>query len=268
MLKILPLDSSFGAEVIGVADAVRSLRTESPDPSLGRALDTALVDHKVLVARGAHLGPEELLFVARAVGEPTVHPLFPHLEGYPPIVEVINLGPEIKATSVWHSDVTFEQEPPSVTMLSAQTLPDRGGDTLFADTEAALDSLPISEVVDLQASTARHEGLGVALLTGSDEAPASTHPVVRTHPVSGRRSLFVNDAFTTAIIAGPATCDRSGIHELVVRATQDRFLLRHRWSAGDLVMWDNRSTLHFHEHDYGWAERRLIRVTLAGDRPT
>lgn len=260
-LTIIPGDDVLGAEVQGLDTAGLA------DDELRSHLSEALVDHKVLVARGAGFDADDLMAVGDALGEPTEHPIFPHLDGYPPIVEVINLGPEIKATSVWHSDVTFEAEPPSVTMLSAMVLPEGRGDTLFADQEAALHTLPAELLAEIDGASALHVGTGAALLTGSSEAPSAQHPVVRTHPRSERRSLFVNDAFTTEVLGLPGDRGSELVRDLVTHGTGDEFVHRHRWQPGDFVIWDNRSTLHFHVHDYEWAERRLLRITLAGDRP-
>ncbi len=169
-LRVTPGADVLGAEVDGLDPASLT------DQAARDKLMAALVEHKVLVARGAHFDAADLMTVSSALGEPTVHPIFPHLDGYPPIVEVINLGPEIKATSVWHSDVTFEPEPPSITMLAAQVLPAGRGDTLFADQEAALEALDEATAADIADARALHIGTGGLLVESRELYEAVVEP--------------------------------------------------------------------------------------------
>lgn len=261
VLRIEAMQAPLGAEITGLGPGGECTEAEVALIAAG------LVEHQVLLCRDMAMTPQAFCDFADRLGTPSLHPIFPHLPGFPPIVEVVNLGPELKATSVWHSDVTFEQRPPSVTMLAAQVLPEGQGNTLFADTQGAFDALDADLAREIRGRQAEHIGAAAALLTGASTAPTAIHPVVREHPSSARPSLFVNDAFTTRVLDMDDADGRQLVDRLVRHATSAEFVYSHQWQTDDLVLWDNRSTLHFHVHDYGWAERRLLRITLEGDAP-
>ena len=187
-----------------------------------------------------------------------------------------------KYNTNWHSDVSFDEKPPAGSIIRAVKLPDVGGDTLFASMYAAYDNLsaPIKELVeDLKAF---HEGvprfswslLDPAHPTGREklakmkaECPGAIHPVVRRHPETGRKALYVNRSFTTRIMGLSDIESRNLVDLLCEHCEQSSFQVRWRWSEGDVAMWDNRCATHSASMDYGTGHRVMHRVTLKGDRP-
>jgi alpha-ketoglutarate-dependent taurine dioxygenase len=271
---ITPITGRFGAELVGD----RLDGTQNGPELLG-----LLHEHGVLVARDQHLTPAEQVALARSLGEPTpAHPVVP---GHPDHPEVLVLdGAAGGRNARWHTDVTFVAAPPSASVLVSDHVPDHGGDTLWADMRSAYDALaaPLRRLVDgLDAvhriaplaywgepfDTALHRDDAAQLFRRSLEVPPVVHPVVRVHPVTGRRNLFANPGFTSHVV-GLSRIESDGLLDLLHRhATQPEFTLRHRWRPGDVVIWDNRATMHYATDDYGEAERRMRRVTLHGEAP-
>lgn len=281
VLEQSTLTASIGSEVHGV-----DLAAPLDEPTVA-ALRALLVARKVLVLRGQHLTPGELRDAGRRFGELTAaHPVLPPLD--PEHREVLEIDATRSRTDpayrdeyeqdTWHTDVSFMPDPPLGSLLLGVVIPPAGGDTAFADLEAAYRSLsaPIRRLVD--ELEAEHDGQGEfgALLrrrpgTWNDRpltalAPV-VHPVVRIHPESGERGLFVNPTFTTKILGLSRLESRSLLELLHRHATAPEHVVRHRWQQGDVVIWDNRSTMHVGVRDYGEAHRVLHRVTVRGDVP-
>ncbi len=248
-----------------------------------------LVDRKVVVVPAAFLDPAELVAFARNFGELTVaHPVMPGLDEYPEVLEIdatkSREDPRYRdeyENDTWHADVTFMERPPLGSMLSAVVIPPAGGDTVFADMEAAYASLSPSFRAFVDGLNAVHDGrteFASFLRTNPDggtwEGKRFTtlepvvHPLVRTHPESGRRSLFVNPTFTSHVAGLTRHESDALLAFLYQQATAQEHLVRLRWHEGDLVFWDNRSTMHYAVRDYGDAPRVMQRVTLRGDRPS
>jgi taurine dioxygenase len=253
------------------------------------AVRAALVEHKVLVFPAQHLTPSQLVAAAAQFGELTpAHPVLPPIDAaHPEVLEIdatrSRLDPRYRdeyENDTWHTDVSFMPDPPLGSLLSGVVIPDVGGDTAFADMHAAYTSLsaPVRRLVDgLGAEhTGAHEFAGFlrdnptgGMWSGRRFTVLEpvVHPVVRAHPESGRPSLFVNPTFTTRIV-GLARHESDAVLELLYRhAVIPEHVFRHRWSTGDVVFWDNRSTMHLGVRDYGERHRVLHRVTLAGERP-
>jgi alpha-ketoglutarate-dependent taurine dioxygenase len=237
----------------------------------------ALLRHKVVWFRGQSLDAQALTTVAAAFGPLTeAHPVEPALEGHP---EVLPLDSEEGARAdVWHSDLTFQECPPMGALLHAVEIPAVGGDTLWSDTAAAYRSLSAPLRGFLDGLTAVHSAEkaggyfaardttdGVAVEQTS--AQISHHPVVRTHPETGERGLFVNPLFTDKI-DGMRRRESDTLLALLYEAmTSTQHTVRWRWAAGDVAFWDNRCTMHYALLDFGSARRHMLRVALAGDRP-
>jgi taurine dioxygenase len=248
-------------------------------------LNSSLVEHKVLFFRDQHLDPTQLVRLASVFGELTpAHPLVGGLDDAHPEVLVLDstnyllgVGDNAGSTSYnnrWHTDVTFAQTPPAVTVLSAVVVPAFGGDTLWGNLEAAWDALPADLRVDLESARAVHwTGKTFERMRANAEGAETlkeiaevTHPLVRVHPESGKRSAFVNPTFTKTIEGwDPLEADRilSLIYEI---ASSPECTVRWRWQAGDVAIWDNRSTMHYASADYE-GRRLMHRVTVAGDLP-
>jgi taurine dioxygenase len=273
-LELEPLGPSFGVVVHGV-----DLR--SPTDAQVQALQRALVDHKVLFFRGQDLTDADQVAFASRLGRLTAgHPVAAAASGHAEIYPIDSTDPEFSFSDVWHTDVTFMETPPAASVLRAVILPDTGGDTSWADSQLAYDSLsePVRRLVD--GLTAVHDGnreWGAYLRrhggrgnewdgrTVTELTPVE-HPVVRVHPESGRRGLFVNPGFTSHI-AGVSEAESRGILDLLyAHLTKPEHTIRHRWALGDVGLWDNRSTAHYANNDYTQA-RVMARVTIRGDRP-
>jgi alpha-ketoglutarate-dependent taurine dioxygenase len=271
-----------------IGTVVDGLDLRALDGDTVAELRDLLVDRKVLFFPAQHLAPLELVAFASRFGELTAaHPVMPSLEGHPEVLEVdatrSRLDPRYRdelENDTWHTDVSFLPTPPLGSVLQAEIVPAAGGDTAFVDLQRAYETLsePLRTVVD--DLTALHDGrpaFGRFLAVNDDAitwdgepiedlAPVE-HPVVRTHPESGRRGLFVNPTFTSRIVGLSALESRRLLELLYEHATAPENQVRWHWSEGDIAFWDNRSTLHHGVRDYGDAHRLMRRVTIRGDRP-
>lgn len=281
-LDLVPLTGTFAAEVVG-------LDLRQPLGELATELSRALAEHKVLVFRGQHLSPTELVALGRQLGELTdAHPVLPPLDAeHPEVLEIDAIrsrtDPRYRdeyENDTWHTDVSFKPDPPLGSILSGVVIPPYGGDTAFVDLQHAYDTLsaPIRRLVD--ELDAEHDGRHefARFLAEHPEGgrwngerftvlEPVVHPVVRAHPVTARPGLFVNPTFTTRIL-GLSRDESKALLDLLYRhIVQPERTFRHRWQQGDVVMWDNRATLHMGVRDFGEAARVLHRVTLRGAVP-
>lgn len=271
-LEITPMSPVFGAEVSGVdlADGV--------DDATFSVLYEAWLTYGVLAFQGqSRLSADSQVAFARRLGPLHAHPAAPtdHENDAVFVIRTHRDSP-ISNGNGWHSDVSCDEEPPSATMLQVHLLPDcGGGDTLFADMEAAYATMPATDRQRLWSLSAVHTSdhvyPGRYVERGTDETsvytPSAVHPVVRTHPETGRRSIFVNPSFTVAIDGmSPADSDTvlGNLHE---HCTRPEFQIRYRWAPHDVLLWDNRRVQHFAIWDYWPHERSGHRVTVQGTRP-
>ena len=270
--NVSPITGVFGAELTN-----------------GRLLDDAydsawftqlLADHRLLVLRDQNLTHAEQVAFAHSIGEPTpAHPVVP---GHPDHPEILVLdAAQGGRNAMWHTDVTFMPTPPAASILVADSVPESGGDTMWADTRSAYEALaaPLRTLVDGLEAIHRITPLAYwgepfdsalgredaqQLLDDSRKVSPVVHPVVRVHPVTGRCNLFVNPGFTSHIV-GMSRVESDGLLQMLyAHMTQPAFVLRHRWRVGDVVIWDNRATMHYAVDDYGSSERRMRRVTIRG----
>lgn len=269
-LELRPLTPTIGAEVYGV-DCAGPL-----DDDLVAAIRAAWMQWGVIFFPDQRLTPEEQVRFASRFGEATEgHPVEPTLDTNPNVLPIDSVKDR---TNFWHTDVTFMSRPPMGSLLLAVVLPDVGGDTMWADTRAAYDTLaePLREFCDTL--TAIHYDPHYAQVVADGRAnewdgvklerlwPVE-HPVVRLHPETGRRNLFVNPQFTVGLKGFPGPQGAAFLRMLYDHMTQPEFVVRYRWQPGTLAFWDNRATMHFGIYDYGDDRRVMHRVTLRGDRP-
>jgi alpha-ketoglutarate-dependent taurine dioxygenase len=264
----------FGAELVGGRIA------EAFDADW---LLAVLEQHLVVVLRDQHLTHAQQVALARALGSPTpAHPVVP---GHPDHPEILELdGAAGGRNARWHTDVTFVPTPPAASVLVGDVMPPYGGDTLWADMRSAYDRLaaPLRTMIDGLEAVHRISPLAYwgepfdsamsredaqQLFDQAATVPPVVHPMVRVHPTTGRRSIFVNPGFTSHVVGFSRHESDNLLRLLYEHATQPEMLVRHRWRAGDVVMWDNRATMHYAADDYGTAPRRMRRVTLRGDNP-
>jgi taurine dioxygenase len=271
-LEISSISPIFGAEVRGV-----DLSAGIDGPTF-ESIHRAFLDHGVLFFKDQALPMSEAtqMDFGRRFGQLHIHPAAPG-SGEDNAVFVIHTHRDSKVANGngWHSDVSCEDEPPMATMLQMRQLPQSGGgDTLFASMEAAYATLPKSDREVLKGLQARHTSehvyRGRYSDRGVDDAgvayPSAVHPLVRTHPETGRPSLYVNRAFTTEIV-GRSPSDHL-LQRLLDHVERPEFQLRYRWDINDIALWDNRCLLHYALWDYWPHERMGHRVTILGDRPT
>lgn len=263
----------LGAEISGV-----DLREPLPPATL-HAFEAALIEHKVVMLRDQHLTTEQHVALSRKFGDLEVHPMRPQGE-FPEILVLDNHKDNpVLSTDVWHSDTTFRKTPTKYTILRCQIMPKLGGDTLWANMEAAYDGLGSSFKTMVDGMRAVHDFQNFRVLfknTDEDRAklrkmedlfPNPSHPVVRTHPVTGRKSIYVNPQFTLRIEGLKPAESRAILDVLFAQALVPEYQFRLRWAPGTIVFWDNRSTQHYAANDYYPERRRMERTAVIGDVP-
>ncbi len=268
------IGASLGAEISGI-DLAQPL-----DDAAIEELRAAHAEHEVLIFRDQEITTEQQKAFARRFGKLTVHPFAPsEAEARELIVFDNDADNPPWGTDVWHSDETFRAEPPMGTMLRAVIVPEIGGDTMFTSMSAAFEGLserlqnfvcgleavhdfkPFRQLFSGDADSRR------SLRDFEERYPPATHPVVRQHPVSGRKVLFVNPNFTVAIKGMEEGESRSLLDQLFRQAVVPEYQIRHHWRPNTLVFWDNRAVQHYAIHDYYPQRRKMERVTIKGDRP-
>lgn len=231
-------------------------------------LNDAFCRHHVLVFPGQTLTPEEQMEFAARWGELVRHP-YASMANHPEIIELKNRGKRADVNQHWHSDMTYNVEPPKLTMLYALETPTLGGATAFANQILAYEELSDGMRALVDTLRAEHNAVGLAGIYGEDpaEAPRAEHPVVRTHDETGARALYVCKAFTRKFLGWSREESQSVLDYLYRHGTRMEFQARHQWRPGDLVMWDNRCLLHYAVHDHGDEPRTIHRVQVAGPVP-
>ncbi len=274
-LDVVPLTATIGAEIRGV-----DLATAPDDAEVMTRIERALHDHLVIFFREQQLTPDQQIRFAGWFG-PFEHHAFakPHPD-HPEMTVLDQITPETDGANSWHSDSSFMEQPALGSVLAAVQLPPLGGDTCWASMYAAFDALSPRMQTMLDGLTALHDivmplekAIAGGHSVGSDLAeirrawPPMEHPVVRHHPVTGRRALYVNSNFTTRIL-GIAKAESDVVLPFLLQHVQrPDFQVRFRWAPGSVAFWDNRVTQHFAVPDYTGHRRIMHRVTLTGERP-
>ncbi|HEY9100928.1 taurine dioxygenase [Chitinimonas sp.] len=274
-LGITPLTPAIGALVEGLNLA------EPLADAHQAAISQALLEHQVLFFRKQPITPRQQRDFAARFGDLHVHPIYPNIPEHPQIMVLDTDANNLPDNDNWHTDVTFIQTPPLGAILAAKQLPPTGGDTLWASGIAAFEALskPLQTLLDgLQAEhdfvksfpASRHAITPEAAAHWEEtrrKHPPLLHPVVRTHPVSGRKALFVNEGFTTRIVDLQPRESEALLAFLYAHVARPEFTLRWRWELDDVAFWDNRVTQHYAVADYLPARRIMHRATILGDRP-
>nr|WP_244125909.1 TauD/TfdA family dioxygenase [Burkholderia gladioli] len=279
--EILPFDGALGAEIVGL-----DLSRPIGEDDFAR-IHRAHLDHHVVVFRDQRITPDEHVAFSARFGPLQRHVLAQFaLPGHPEVLIVSNIlenGQPIglgDAGHFWHSDLSYKEKPSLGSLLHAQELPAEGGDTLFANMHLAWDALPEALKREVEGRRAEHTYLAryAELQARSPWRPNLTpeqiaqvkavdHPIVRTHPETGRRALFVSEHFTTRIVGLPEDESRALLDELFAHSVRDEFVYRHQWREHDLVFWDNRSLMHLAAGTPDHLRRKLYRTTIEGDAP-
>lgn len=267
--EVKPLSPQIGAELSGI-----KLAGDLPDEAIAE-IRRALLDHKVVFFRDQNeLSAQEHIAFARRFGELEIHPATPKGQPDPEILRITHDENSKGRENAWHSDVTWRPEPSLGSILRAIEVPPVGGDTLFSCMYAAYDALSLEMKAFASGLTAVHDITRVfagRLNKSVDELraqyPLQEHPVVRTHPETGRRSLYVNTAFTDHIVGLSKKESDWLLEHLYSFAAVPEHQCRIRWEAGSVAFWDNRACQHYAASDYFPQKRVMERVTICGDRP-
>lgn len=271
---ITPAGRTLGAEIGGL-DLSQPL-----DPAAFAALYAALIEHKLIYFRDQDMTPEQQVAFGRQFGELETHPFRPDRPGIPELVVLDNHRDNpVLSTDIWHADTTFREGPTKFSILRCLEVPERGGDTLWADMVAAYEGLSPRFREFIAGLEAIHDFKNFSLLYGDDDEgqdklaemrkkyPKPAHPVVRTHPDTGERVLYVNPQFTVRIKGLSVKESDAILSVLYEQAKTPEYQFRLSWRPGTVAVWDNRSTQHYASNDY-WPERRhMERVAVVGEKP-
>jgi taurine dioxygenase len=271
--EVKRLGRHLGAEITGL-DLTKSL-----DDRTFRALEAALIQNKVIFLRDQNLTTRQHVELSRWFGELEVHPFRPEGE-FPEIMVLDNHKDNpVLSTDVWHSDTTFRVKPTKYTILRCQIMPPLGGDTLWCDMEAAYNGLSEKFRTMIGSLQARHDFKNFRALFTRSEAdqkklqrmedlyPNPLHPVVRTHPVTGRKCIYVNPQFTLHIDDMNEDESSAILDVLFAQTHVPEYQFRFQWSPGAIIFWDNQSTQHYAANDYYPERRRMERTAVCGDAP-
>jgi len=273
MLDIQPIAGALGAEVHGL-DLTTNLSADDY-----RQIRDVLIKHEVIFFRYQPISPAQHKALAESFGPLQRHPASETVEGYDEITILESTPEKPTKIEVWHSDMTFRQHPPMGTVLRSVVVPERGGDTLWSSMTAAYEGLSLPMQTLLEGLVAVHDfshgfreslaepGGRERLADAVAENPPVRHPVIRTHPESGKKVIFVNALFTTHIEGIPVAESDAMLKFLYEHVTKPEYTCRFRWRENSIAIWDNRSTQHKPINDYFPAHRRLQRITIDGDRP-
>ena len=272
--EVVQLSASIGAEIRNV-----DLTTELPKSAIDTIHD-ALMEHETVMFRNQAISSEQHLAFGARFGELSIHPFSPNRPEMQEMIVLDNDGSnQPLSTDVWHSDEMFRADPPLGTILRADIVPPLGGDTLFASMTAAYEGLSDHMQQLIADLDAVHDFLPWRrLFTDSAESreklrdmedryPKASHPVVRVHPVTGRKALFVSSQFTLRINGMREMESRHVLNILFDQAKIPEYQMRVKWQPNTMVFWDNRSVQHYATHDYLPHRRRMERVTIKGDVP-
>ncbi len=273
-IKMTRLSGAIGAEIHGI-DLARA--TDADIAEIRRIW----LDNNVVFFRGQNLPPAEFLALARRFGQPIEYPFVKGIEGFSEIIPVLKLPHEtVNFGGIWHTDTSYLETPPMATMLVAREVPAYGGDTVFANMYLAYETLSagmkrlldglacISSSAKADVSRTREDRIKDSARADAKQLYEATHPVVRTHPETGRKSLYVNTAHALRFDGMTEEESAPLLNYLFQHQIRPEFTCRFRWTPGALALWDNRCTLHNPINDYHGQLRSMHRITLAGDRPT
>jgi taurine dioxygenase len=278
--EITPVSDALGAEIRGV-----DLRC--PDDAAFAAIHRAWLDHLVLLFRGQDLSDDDLAAFSRRFGALDAAPPNEtgqtHADGHPEVLILSNvvengrpIGALGNAEAIWHSDMSYADAPPKGSVLYALEVPERGGDAGFCNMYKAFDDLPPALAARIEIAAIKHDSStnsggflrqGAAPVTDVSACPGAVHPIVRTHPESGRKALFLGRRRHAYVMGLPVAESEALLDELWAHATQEKFSWHHQWRAGDVLMWDNRCALHRRDSFDAGTRRIMHRTQIQGDKP-
>ncbi len=268
MAKIIKEDFALGATIQEI-----DLR-EPLDESLTAFISQALAENEVIFFRDQDISPQQHKDFALRFGKLQSHPVYPTVEGFPEITILENDEDNPSKIEKWHTDMTFKQTPPLGSILLGKVIPKKGGDTLFASLSAAFSDLPKEMRESLQAMNAIHsfehgfkeslsEPYGREKLSQAlKDNPPVEHPVIRTHPITGKKLIFVNSLFTLKIKSLSDSKSKELLDFLCDHIKQEKYQCRFSWEVNSIAFWDNRSVIHKPDNNYWPQVRRMERITI------
>jgi taurine dioxygenase len=273
-ITIQKIAGAIGAEISGV-----DLRRELSDDTIAE-IRRAWLEHVVIFFRDQEISSAQFLAFAERFGMPVEYPFIHGLDGFPVITPVIKLEHErVNFGGIWHSDTTYLETPPMGTFLIARELPPQGGDTMFANQYQAYDALSgglkrtldgligVSSSAKADVSKSREDRVAASPTARAHEVFEAEHPVVRTHPETGRKALYVSGAHTVRFKGWTEEESAPLLDYLHRHQVKPEFTCRFQWRPGSMALWDNRAAMHFPVNDYHGHRRVMHRITLQGDRP-
>ena len=273
MFTVKPLAAALGVELSGV-DFASELT-----PEVFQEVRRLLVEHQVIFFRDQDISPQQHHDLAASFGPLQTHPAYGTVDGFPEITILESTAENPSKIEAWHTDMTFRQHPPMGAVLRSKVIPEQGGDTLWASMTAAYDALSPQMKEFLSGLTAEHDfswgfkeslaepGGRERLAQAVANNPPVVHPVIRTHPESAKKVLFVNSLFTTRILELEKQESAALLEFLYEHVTTPEFSCRFNWEPNTIAIWDNRSTQHKPINDYFPAHRMLHRIVIDGDMP-
>ena len=273
MLEIKPMAGALGAEIVGL-DLSQDLSSENI-----RRVRELLNEYEVIFFRDQDISPARQKALALCFGPLQTHPAYETVAGFPEVTILESTAEKPTKIECWHSDMTFRQHPPMGTVLRSVIIPSRGGDTLWASMTAACEGLSVPMQAFLEKLTAIHDfshgfreslaepGGRERLAAAVAANPPVSHPVIRTHPETGKKVIFVNSLFTTHIEGLPREESDALLEFLFRHVTTPEYTCRFSWQPHSIAIWDNRSTQHKPINDYFPSHRLLQRITIDGDKP-
>ncbi len=273
-IEVRPIAGGVGAEIAGVDLA------GIPSDETVAAIRESWLEHLVVFFRDQSLEPRDMQAFAERLGAPVEYPFVQGIDGFPAIIAVTKLPHEtVNFGGIWHSDTAYLERPPMATMLVAREVPPYGGDTMFANMYAAYEALSagmramldglraVNSSALADVSKTREDRIREQGADGGDQEYEAEHPVVRTHPETGRKALYVNVAHTLRFVGMTEDESRPLLRFLFEHSVRPEFTCRFRWRVGSVALWDNRSVMHHPINDYHGHTRVMHRISLAGDVP-
>lgn len=276
-LSVHRIAGSLGAEIRDVDIGAAAL---AENPGIVKEIRDAFLEHQVIFFRDKDLSNDDYLAFASQFGKPVEYPFVRGIEGYPKIIRVLKQEHEtVNFGGIWHSDTSYFKEPPMASILLAKEVPPFGGDTLFANQYAAYDALSdglkrtldgmkaVSTSAKADASKTREDRIRDSGNTQANSTLEASHPVIRTHPETGRKALYVNVAHTSHFEGWTEDESTPLLKYLFSHQIKPELTCRFVWAKGSIALWDNRCAQHNPINDYHGFRRMMLRITLAGDKP-
>ena len=272
-MKVIPVSGALGAVIEGID------LTQPVSDAAYREIREVLVEYEVIFFRNQDITPAQQKALADSFGPLQTHPAYGTVEGFPEIAILESTPDKPTKIEMWHSDMTFRPHPPMGTILRSRIIPEKGGDTLWASMTAAYEGLSAAMKQMLEGLVAVHDfaygfkeslaepGGRERLAQALADNPPVEHPVIRTHPESGKRVIFVNELFTTHIVGMHRAESDALLGFLYQHIKTPEYSCRFGWEPNCIAIWDNRSTQHKPINDYFPAHRKLERITIDGDKP-